>query len=97
MLLAEIFSQCAINFKGSKTTTTNIFAESLILHLEHIQKKYKSQLVSLLILLTWHSVLHKKFEPTHDKTYKTAGAPREDSDQPGHPPNLISLCFALNG
>ena len=27
----------------------------------------------------------------HDKTYKMACAPSEDSDQPGHPPSLISL------
>ena len=30
-------------------------------------------------------------EPPHDKTNKMACAPREDSDQPGHPPSLISL------
>ena len=27
-------------------------------------------------------------EPQHDKTNKMACAPSEDSDQPGHPPNL---------
>ena len=26
------------------------------------------------------------FELPHDKTYKMTCAPREDSDQPGHPP-----------
>ena len=26
------------------------------------------------------------FEPAHDKTYKMACAPSEDSDQPWHPP-----------
>ena len=30
-------------------------------------------------------------EPPHDKTNKMACAPSEDSDQPGHPPSLISL------
>ena len=30
-------------------------------------------------------------EPPHDKTNKMACAPREDSDQPGHLPSLISL------
>ena len=30
-------------------------------------------------------------EPPHEKTNKMACAPSEDSDQPGHPPNLISL------
>ena len=28
-------------------------------------------------------------EPPHDKTNKMTFAPSEDSDQPGHPPNLI--------
>ena len=31
-------------------------------------------------------------ELPHDKTNKTICAPSEDSDQPGHPPSLISLC-----
>ena len=30
-------------------------------------------------------------EPAHEKTYKMACAPSEDSDQPGHPPSLTSL------
>ena len=30
-------------------------------------------------------------EPPHDKTIKVTCAPSEDSDQPGHPPSLISL------
>ena len=33
-------------------------------------------------------------EPPHDKTNKIAYAPNEDSDQPGHPSNLIRL-FAI--
>ena len=32
-----------------------------------------------------------RIEPAHDKTYKMACAPSEDSDQPVHPPSLISL------
>ena len=35
-----------------------------------------------------------KCEPAHDKTYKMACAPSEDSDQPGHPPSLIRV-FAV--
>ena len=31
------------------------------------------------------------FEPPHDKTNKMACAPSKNSDQSGHPPNLISL------
>ena len=34
------------------------------------------------------------FEPPHDKTNEMACAPSEDSDQPGHPPSLISV-FAV--
>ena len=33
-------------------------------------------------------------EPQHDKTNKII-VPSEDSDQPGHPPSLMSLCCAL--
>ena len=31
------------------------------------------------------------YEPHRDKANKMACAPSEDSDQPGHPPSLISL------
>ena len=34
------------------------------------------------------------FEPSHDKTNKMACAPREDTDQSGHPPSLIRV-FAV--
>ena len=34
---------------------------------------------------------YESFEPLHDKTNKMACAPSEYSDQPGHPPSLISL------
>ena len=33
-------------------------------------------------------------DPPHGKTNKVASAPSEDSDQPGHPPNLIRV-FAV--
>ena len=54
----------------------------------------------------WFSKLHFKgrvhiksqgqsrFEPQHDKTNNVAFKPSEDSDQPGHPPNLIRV-FAV--
>ena len=32
-----------------------------------------------------------RFEPPHDKTNKMACAPREDSDQPGHPSSLVRV------
>ena len=31
------------------------------------------------------------YEPPHDRTNKMACGPSEDSDQPGHPPSLISF------
>ena len=40
------------------------------------------------------TLLPGAFEPPHDKTNKMASAPSEDSDQPGHPPNLIRV-FAV--
>ena len=36
----------------------------------------------------------RQFEMQHDKTNKIACAPSKDSDQPGHPPSLISV-FAV--
>ena len=33
----------------------------------------------------------KKIEPEHDKTNKMTCSPGKDSDQPGHPPILITL------
>ena len=40
------------------------------------------------------SIRCASIEPPHDKTNKTACAPSEDSDQPGHPPSLIRV-FAV--
>ena len=37
------------------------------------------------------SGFNMKIEPWHDKTIKMICAPSEDSDQPGHPPNLIRV------
>ena len=38
-----------------------------------------------------------KHETQHEKNNKMNRAPSEDSDQPGHPPSLISLSCALSG
>ena len=38
-------------------------------------------------LLPWRN--ENKYEPLHDKTYKMACVPSEDSDQSGHLPSLI--------
>ena len=40
-------------------------------------------------------LLETTIELPHDKTYKTACVPSEDSDQPGHPPRLIRV-FAVH-
>ena len=57
---------------------------------------YCQSLHSPVILL--HTVTTKylpgKIEPQHDKTNKKTCAPRDDSDQPGHPPSLIRV-FAV--
>ena len=37
------------------------------------------------------SRFNMKIEPRHDKTNKMICAPSEDSDQPGHPPSLITV------
>ena len=37
-----------------------------------------------------YPLIRKIFERTHDKASKMAYAPIEDSEQPGHPPGLIS-------
>ena len=59
------------------------------------------QLISFTTVLQNSSNLHNfsisninvlaMYEPSHDKTNKMTCAPSEDSDQPGHPPSLISL------
>ena len=50
-----------------------------------------------LVHIIWH--LHwcivNKNEPRHDKTSKLTCALSEDSDQPGHPPSLITV-FAVH-
>ena len=39
----------------------------------------------------WFIYFSNKYELPRDKTNKMTCAPSEDSDQPGHPPSLISL------
>ena len=65
------------------------------------EKKKKKKIIKKHNLMTWLIPLqgkdtsnwstHNKIEPPHDKTNNIACAPREVSDQPGHPPSLISL------
>ena len=44
-----------------------------------------------MFMFSYHFIQTNTNEPPHDKTNKIACAPSEDSDQPGHPPSLISL------
>ena len=46
------------------------------------------------VMLHWTSYIQSINEPLHGKTNKMTCAPSEDSDQPGHPPSLISV-FAV--
>ena len=39
----------------------------------------------------FNNKMKRLYEPTYDKTYKMARVPSKDSDQPGHPPNLIGV------
>ena len=49
-----------------------------------------SSVAMLVTLLHWP--LPSSCEPKNDKTNKMTSVPSEDSDQPEHPPSLISLC-----
>ena len=37
------------------------------------------------------AIIFQTHEPPHDKSNKMARAPSEDSDQPGHPPNVLRV------
>ena len=56
----------------------------------------RSKVINMLSLLVKTSEnMWLPNEPQYNKTNKMTCAPSEDSDQPGHPPSLISLCYAL--
>ena len=60
--------------------------------------KYTSSLKQgILFFIMKTSMQEKKFinEPQHNKTNKITYVPIKDTDQPGHPPSLISLCSTL--
>ena len=54
----------------------------------------EAQLLMLQVGRSTCSINLKEFEPPHDETNKIACVPSEDSDQPGHPPSLITV-FAV--
>ena len=64
----------------------------------HVRFFTKSLHVSILLKQTVFETVsmppHNQNEPPHDKTNKSACAPSEDSDQPGHPLSLIRV-FAV--
>ena len=63
---------------------TNIGSLQWISHIQWLNSQQLFYYIS-------NEQIDKEFEPMHDKTYKMACAPSEDSDRPGHPPSLISL------
>ena len=52
----------------------------------------QERLVESVVIVS--DLLEKKHEPPRDNTNKLTCAPSENSDQPGHPPSLISV-FAV--
>ena len=63
--------------------------------LQRLWEKYYSLILWMRKTLLRNKVLREVY---YDKTNKTACAPSEDSDQPGHPPSLIRVFrSALNG
>ena len=70
-----------------------------LLFLEIVSRALRTLLNFLADMLKDHleDVNSVAFESPHDKTNKMTCAPSGDLDQPGHPPRLISLRYALNG
>ena len=60
----------------------------------HIGLCAKCKNVMKCICAAYIDTRKKHFEPHHDKPNKMTFVPSEDSDQPGHPPNLIRV-FAV--
>ena len=58
----------------------------------HIQTSANKQRIHMK-----HDLIDKLYEPKHDKSNKMTCEPSEDSDQPGHPPSLISHHCTLSG
>ena len=84
-------------FTKKKKKKKNIISVHFCLSLlfsNHIVSSFPLLLFAYFQLHSLHLFI---FEPPRDKTNKMACAPSEDSDQPGHPPSLISLRCVLNG
>ena len=73
----------------------SIFTPSTSISMLIFKNQYWNTLYSLLsraLPISFDAKTTKiKIEPVHDKTYKMACAPSEDSDQPGHLPSLIRV------
>ena len=65
---------------------------STILCLQGFSLSLKTNL--FLVIIKVHTFRKDENETPHDKTNKMTCTPSEDSDQPGHPPNLIRV-FAV--
>ena len=66
--------------------------EWLYVHTVHGLKDHIYRIGYSDVLTTTTITYYTRYEPQHYKTNKMACAPSKDSDQPGHPPSLISLC-----
>ena len=81
-------------FAGRKGHCVGFVLLWLKLHVFCYEQTQSNQVWYILILYDF--LTSKGSEPPHDKSNKMACGPSEDSDQPGHPPNLIrvfSVCM----
>ena len=86
-------------YKGSRLTVSIIWTHYSMVNtnwsiFRMIQQFFLvSEFLGLLQYYIYFEALSSfTIEPSHDKTNKMTCAPSEDSDQPGYPPSLISLC-----
>ena len=90
ILLSFYFAFKSFSKLASISSNTNLkrdIACVLVLCLLHVVGA-----VASVICHRWGVCL---IEPEHDKKQQMTCAPSEDSDQPGHQPSLISLCWVL--
>ena len=65
-------------------------------HISTISQFYWNMCLSELLCRDFRDIQINMKGPSHDKTNQMACAPSEYSNQPGHPPSLISLYSALS-
>ena len=75
-------------------THLNHLAAAILIINHNIQVRFYREKWEILLNYQQKPTFNVRYELPHDKTNKMACAPNEDSDQPGHPPSLISF-FAV--